>query len=134
MSQGTVGGATALLIAPTSHDPSNTPFRILVLSLEHEGQPAPPAEQRVQRFSRTAAFSIATRWPASSAPNVRQVRASVSRLRVLGWPIGFGPAGGYRLSWERSALEALLRKYRSQALAELRVVNRLKRLLQRWAA
>jgi hypothetical protein len=66
--------------------------------------------------------------------NVRQVRASVSRLRSLGWPIGFGDAGGYRLSWERSALEALLRKYRSQALAELRVHNRLKRVLQRWAA
>jgi hypothetical protein len=56
------------------------------------------------------------------------------RPRVLGWPIGFGPTGGHRLSWERSALEALLRKYRSQALAELRVVNRLKRELQRWAA
>jgi biotin operon repressor len=66
--------------------------------------------------------------------NVRQVRASVSRLRVLGWPIGFGTNGGYRLSWERPALEALLRKYRSQALAELRVHNRLKRVLQWWTA
>jgi hypothetical protein len=35
---------------------------------------------------------------------------------------------------ERPALEALLRKYRSQALAELRVVSRLKRMLQRWVA
>jgi hypothetical protein len=65
---------------------------------------------------------------------VRQVRASVSRLRVLGWPVGFGAVGGYRLTWERPALERLLAKYRSQALAELRVVNRLKRMLQRWAA
>src|SRR5260370_27877604 len=66
--------------------------------------------------------------------NVRQVRASVSRLRSLGWPIGFGSSGGYRLAWERPALEALLRKYRSQALAELRIHNRLKRVLQRQGA
>jgi biotin operon repressor len=66
--------------------------------------------------------------------NVRQVRAAVSRLRVLGWPIGFGATGGYQLTWERPALEALLRKYRSQALAELRVLSRLKRMLQRWVA
>jgi hypothetical protein len=38
--------------------------------------------------------------------NVRQVRASVSRLRVLGWPIGFGANGGYRLTWERPAAPA----------------------------
>jgi biotin operon repressor len=62
--------------------------------------------------------------------NVRQVRASVSRLRSLGWPVGFGASGGYRLAWERPTLEALLRNYRSQALAELRIHNRLKRLLQ----
>jgi hypothetical protein len=67
--------------------------------------------------------------------NVRQVRASISRLRALGWPICFGADGsGYRLAWERPALEALLRKYRSQALAELRLVSRIKRMLQRWAA
>ena len=67
--------------------------------------------------------------------NVRQVRASVSRVRALGWPIGFGSDGrGYRLTWERAALEALLAKLRKQALAELHVHNRLKRLLQRLAA
>jgi hypothetical protein len=65
--------------------------------------------------------------------NVRQVRASVSRLRALGWPIGFGAEGsGYRLAWERSAVEALLAKYRRQALAELRVHSKLKRMLQHW--
>src|ERR1700730_6178040 len=57
---------------------------------------------------------------AEGGANVRQVRAAVSRLRSLGWPIGFGASGGYRLTWERPALEALFRKYRSQALAELR--------------
>ena len=65
--------------------------------------------------------------------NVRQVRASVSRLRALGWPIGFGAEGsGYCLAWKRSAIEALLAKYRRQALAELRVHSKLKRMLQRW--
>jgi len=49
--------------------------------------------------------------------NVRQVRGAISRLRAVGWPIGFGDHGGYRLAWDRSALEALLRNYRFQALA-----------------
>jgi biotin operon repressor len=66
--------------------------------------------------------------------SVRQVRAAVSELRALGWPICFGPRGGYQLSWKPDDIAALLRKYRSQALAELRVVNRLKRILERTAA
>lgn len=66
--------------------------------------------------------------------SVRHVRSVISELRRQGWPICFGDQGGYLLSWDPAALEVLLRKYRSQALAELRVVNRLKRILQRRAA
>ncbi|MGI9146033.1 MAG: hypothetical protein ACR2IK_05710 [Chloroflexota bacterium] len=65
---------------------------------------------------------------------VRQVRAAISELRRQGWPICFGGQGGYLLSWDAEDLEQLLRKYRSQALAELRVINRLKRAMQRRAA
>jgi hypothetical protein len=97
-------------------------------------QPSDPLDVQVLAILQDGRIHHRHSLSAEVGANVRQVRASVSRLRVLGWPIGFGPTGGYRLSWERPALEALLRKYRSQALAELRVVNRLKRVLQRWAA
>jgi hypothetical protein len=37
--------------------------------------------------------------------DVRPVCASVSRLRVLGWPICLGPNGGYQLSWRPEDLD-----------------------------
>lgn len=66
--------------------------------------------------------------------SVRQVRRAISELRRQGWPICFGDQGGYLLSWDPGHLAQLLSKYRSQALAELRVHNRLKRAMQRRAA
>jgi hypothetical protein len=60
--------------------------------------------------------------------NVRQVRAAVSQLRQLGWPICLGPNGGYLLSWNVEDLDALERKYHSQALSQLRTLNRIRRM------
>jgi biotin operon repressor len=62
--------------------------------------------------------------------NVRQVRAAVSVLRHLGWPVCFGDAGGYRLSWAAEDLDALERKYRRQALSELRTLRLIRRARQ----
>ena len=59
--------------------------------------------------------------------SVRQVRRAVSALRTLGWPIGYGENRGYRLSWTDSNLDALEHKYRSQALSQLRTLNRIRR-------
>lgn len=66
--------------------------------------------------------------------NVRQVRAAVATLRQLGWPIGFGAGGGYRLSWEPHDLDALERKYRRQALSEMRTLRSIRRARQRRVA
>src|SRR5919202_5780529 len=90
-------------------------------------QPSDPLDVQVFAILQDGRVHHRHALSAEVGANMRQVRASVSRLRVLGWPIGFGLNGGYRLSWERPALEALMRKYQSQALAELRVVNRLRR-------
>lgn len=65
--------------------------------------------------------------------NVRQVRAAVSLLRQLGWPIGFGARGGYRLSWAVEDLDALEAKYRRQAMSELRTLRLIRRARQRVA-
>lgn len=62
--------------------------------------------------------------------NVRQARAAVARLRVLGWPICFGNHGGYRLSWATEDLDALEHKYRRQALSELRTLRLIRRARQ----
>jgi biotin operon repressor len=98
-------------------------------------QPSDPLDVQVLAILQDGRVHDRHHLAAEVGTSVRQVRASVSRLRALGWPIGFGDnGGGYRLAWERPALEVLLRKYRSQALAELRIFNRLKRVLQRWAA
>jgi hypothetical protein len=66
--------------------------------------------------------------------DVRPVCASVSRLRVLGWPICLGPNGGYQLSWRPEDLYALERKYHSQALSQLRTLNRIRRMRRATAA
>jgi biotin operon repressor len=58
--------------------------------------------------------------------SIRQVRRSVSELRTLGWPIGYGENRGYRLSWADTNLDALERKYHSQALSQLRTLNRIR--------
>jgi predicted DNA-binding transcriptional regulator YafY len=62
--------------------------------------------------------------------NVREVRRAVSELRQLGWPIGFGVSGGYRLSWATEDLDVLEAKYRRQALSELRTLRRIRRARQ----
>jgi biotin operon repressor len=59
--------------------------------------------------------------------SVRQVRRSVSELRRLGWPIGYGEDRGYRLSWEPTNLDRLERKYHAQALSQLKTLSRIKR-------
>lgn len=97
-------------------------------------QPTDPLDVDVLSILQDGHVHERDRLSVAVQANVRQVRASVSRLRLLGWPIGFGEGGGYRLSWEREDIESLMRKYRSQALAELRVLRRLSRLLQRVAA
>lgn len=59
--------------------------------------------------------------------SVREVRRSVSALRQLGWPVGYGENRGYRLSWAPGDLDQLERKYRGQALSQLRTLNRIRR-------
>jgi hypothetical protein len=49
--------------------------------------------------------------------DVRPVCVSVSRLRVLGWPICLGPNRGDQLLWRPEDLDALERKHHSQVLA-----------------
>lgn len=66
--------------------------------------------------------------------NVRNIRGAVSDLRQLGWPICFGDTGGYRLSWNTADLDQLERKYHSQALSELRTLNRIRRARRTRAA
>ncbi len=66
--------------------------------------------------------------------NVRQVRGAVSVLRHLGWPVCFGDSGGYRLSWASEDLDALERKYRRQALSELRTLRLIRRARQNMVA
>ncbi len=63
------------------------------------------------------------------------LRAVVAELRMPGWPICPGTDGrGYQLSWDPADLDALERKYRRQALAELRTLRRIKRMRQHVAA
>jgi biotin operon repressor len=66
--------------------------------------------------------------------SVRQVRRSVSELRRLGWPIGYGEDRGYRLSWEPTNLDRLERKYHAQALSQLKTLSRIKRARRAAAA
>ena len=66
--------------------------------------------------------------------NVRAIRAAVSELRQLGWPVGYGADHGYRLSWDDATLDALERKYHSQALSQLRTLNRIRRARRARAA
>jgi biotin operon repressor len=66
--------------------------------------------------------------------SVRQVRRSVSELRRLGWPVGFGEDRGYRLSWEPTNLDRLERKYHAQALSQLKTLSRIKRARRAAAA
>jgi biotin operon repressor len=59
--------------------------------------------------------------------SIRQVRRSVSELRRLGWPVGYGDDRGYKLSWNPTHLDQLERKYHAQALSELKTLNRIRR-------